>query len=132
MATEKNSPVAHHAAHVHGFWNEFKAFAFKGNMIDLAVGIIIGAAFNQLVQSLVNDIVMPPIGLMLGNVDFTQLYVDLSGKGYESLKAAEAAGAPVIRYGAFFTEVINFLILAVTVFMVVKLVMRNRPVEETK
>lgn len=102
-------------------WNEFKEFAFQGNMIDLAVGIIIGAGFNDLVQSLVKDIIMPPVGKLLGNVDFGNLYINLSDKHYATLDAATKAGAPIIRYGAFFNELINFIILAFTIFLVLKL-----------
>lgn len=102
------------------FWTEFKEFAFKGSMVDLAVGIIIGTAFNDLVQSLVKNIIMPPIGKMLGNVDFSSLYLNLSDTVYPTLKAAEDAGAPVIRYGLFISNVIDFLILALTIFMVLR------------
>ena len=83
---------------VFNFWTEFREFAFKGSMVDLAVGIIIGTGFNDLVQSLVKNIIMPPIGKLLGNVDFSSLYINLSDKIYPTLHAAEQAGAPVIRY----------------------------------
>lgn len=115
---------------VTNFWAEFKAFALKGNMIDLAVGIIIGAGFNELVQSLVKDIVMPPIGKLLGNVDFSNLYIALTETHYESLQMAEKAGVPVIRYGVFITHLINFLILAFTIFLVLKLILRHVPEEK--
>lgn len=111
-------------------WQEFKEFAFKGNMIDLAVGIIIGAGFNNLVQSLVKDIIMPPVGKILGNVDFTNLYINLSDKHYDTLDAATKAGAPVIRYGVFFNELINFIILAVTIFLVLKLFLGYKAAEK--
>jgi large conductance mechanosensitive channel len=105
---------------------EFREFAIKGNMIDMAVGIIIGAAFGKVVDSLVKDIIMPPIGLLLGGVDFRQLYVNLGRTSYETLEAAEKAGAPVLKYGAFISTLIEFLIVAWAVFMLVKAVNRFR------
>jgi large conductance mechanosensitive channel len=103
-----------------GLVQEFKEFALRGNVVDLAVGLIIGAAFGAIVNSLVNDVVMPPIGLLMGNVDFSDLFINLSGQDYPSLAAARAAGAPVIAYGAFINAVINFLIVALAIFIVVK------------
>jgi large conductance mechanosensitive channel len=111
---------------------EFKEFAMRGNVVDLAVGIIIGAAFGKIVTSLVNDIVMPPIGLLLGNVDFTDLFLSLNGESYESLAAANAAGAPVVRYGIFINTVLDFLIVAFAVFLLVKGVNRLKRKEEVK
>ena len=105
-------------------WNEFKAFAARGNVIDLAVGIIIGAAFTSVVNSLVNDIIMPPIGQVLGGVDFTDLYINLSGGSYDSLIDAQEAGAATINYGLFINALINFLIVAFAVFLLVKAVNR--------
>lgn len=102
------------------FIDDFKEFAFKGNLIELAVGIIIGTAFNKLVQSLISDIIMPPIGKILGNTAFTSLYINLGDKQFTSLNEAVELGAPVIRYGLFINEFINFLILALTVFIVIK------------
>lgn len=102
--------------------NEFKAFIAKGNVVDLAVGIIIGAAFTAIVNSLVGDLINPIIGLVLGNVDFSNLFIDLSGSNPVSLAAAKEAGAPVFAYGAFITAVINFLIIAWVVFLLVKAV----------
>ncbi len=107
-----------------GFVNEFKAFAMRGNVVDMAVGIIIGAAFGTIVQSLVNDVIMPPIGMVLGNVDFTGLFL-LLREGtvpgpYSTLAAAREAGAVVLAYGAFFNTVISFLIVAFAVFMLVR------------
>ena len=102
---------------------EFKEFAVKGNVIDMAVGIIIGAAFGTIVQSLVNDVLMPPIGLLLGNVDFTNLFFVLSnpaGGTFETLAAAQEAGAVTINYGAFINTVVSFLIVAFCVFVLVK------------
>jgi large conductance mechanosensitive channel len=103
-----------------GFFQEFKEFAMRGNVVDLAVGIIIGAAFGAIVNSLVNDVIMPPIGLIMGNVDFADLFINLSGQDYASLAAARAAGAPVIAYGAFINAVINFVIVAFAIFLVIK------------
>ena len=112
------------------FVSDFKAFAMKGNIVDLAVGIIIGIAFGQIVTSLVNDVIMPPIGLLLGKVNFSDLFVDLSGKGYASLAAAKAAGAPVIAYGAFINTIINFIIIALVVFLIVRMLTTMMKKEE--
>ncbi|MGE3623106.1 MAG: large conductance mechanosensitive channel protein MscL [Bdellovibrionales bacterium] len=103
---------------------EFRDFAARGNVIDLAVGVIIGAAFGKIVSSLVNDIVMPPIGLALGKVDFSNLFVSLSGQHYDSLSAAKAAGAPTLNYGMFVNNVIDFLIVAFVIFLLVKQINR--------
>ena len=111
-------------------WKDFKEFAMKGNVIDLAVGIIIGAAFNSIVNSLVEDIIMPPIGLLLQGVDFTNLFIDLSGEGYETLAAAREAGAATINYGIFINNVLNFLIIAFVVYLLVTWVNRVRRGEE--
>ena len=99
---------------------EFKAFIMRGNVLDLAVAVIIGAAFGAIVTSLVNDIVMPPIGLLLGKVDFKDLFVSLNGQSYPNLAAAKAAGAPVVAYGQFLNTVMNFLIVAFVIFIIVK------------
>lgn len=99
---------------------EFKEFAVRGNVLDLAIGVILGAAFGKIVTSLVDDVLMPPIGLVLGRVDFTNLFVDLSGKHYPSLAAAKAAGAPTINYGIFLNTVLSFLIVAFVVFLIVR------------
>lgn len=101
-------------------WQEFKKFIARGNVMDLAIGVIIGGAFSAIVTSLVNDIIMPPIGLLLGKVDFGNLFIDLSGTGYESLAAAQEAGAATINYGLFINAVINFLIVALVIFLVVR------------
>jgi large conductance mechanosensitive channel len=98
---------------------EFKEFAMRGNVIDLAVGVIIGAAFGKIVTSLVNDIIMPPIGLVLGSVDFSNLFVSLHGT-YSTVKEAEAAGAPIVKYGIFINNVIDFLIVAFVIFLLVR------------
>jgi large conductance mechanosensitive channel len=106
--------------------NEFKTFALRGNVVDLAIGVIIGGAFGKIITSLVNDILMPPIGLLLGKVDFSNLYINLSRTPYASLAEAKAAGAPTINYGAFLTTLIDFLIVAFVVFLVVRLFNRLR------
>ena len=112
------------------FVSDFKAFTMRGNIVDLAVGIIIGIAFGAIVTSLVNDVIMPPIGLLLGKVNFSDLFVDLSGKGYASLAAAKAAGAPVIAYGAFINTIINFIIIALVVFLIVRMLTTMMKKEE--
>ena len=106
---------------------EFKKFALKGNVLDLAVGVVIGAAFNQIVNSLVNDVIMPPLGFIVGKVDFSNLYLNLGRTPYASLAEAREAGAPVIAYGLFLNHVINFLIVAFAVFLLVRQVNRWRP-----
>lgn len=103
---------------------EFREFAMRGNVIDMAVGIILGVAFGAIVTSLVNDVIMPPIGLLLGSVDFSDLFINLSGTPYASLEEAKAAGAPVIAYGMFINTVINFLIVAFAIFLVIKQINR--------
>ena len=107
--------------------NEFKAFIAKGNVVDLAVGIIIGAAFTAIVNSLVADLINPIIGLITGGIDFSNLFIDLSGSNPASLAAAKEAGAPVFAYGAFLTAVINFVIMAWVIFMIVKAANRAMP-----
>jgi len=107
-------------------WNEFKKFAIKGNALDLAVGVIIGAAFGKIVSSLVDDVLMPPLGLIIGKVDFSNLFLSLSGKHYDSLPAAKAAGAPTINYGVFLNNVISFLIVAFAIFILVQQINRLR------
>ena len=99
---------------------EFREFIRKGNVMDLAVGFIMGAAFGKIVSSLINDVLMPPIGLLLGKVDFSSLYVNLSGKSFETLAEAKKAGAATINYGTFLNTVIEFLIVALAVFVMVK------------
>jgi len=105
---------------------EFREFAVKGSAMDMAVGIIIGAAFGTVVKSLVDDIIMPPIGLLLGRVDFSNLFVNLSGTGYASLTAAQAAGAPTINYGLFLNNILSFVIVAFAVFLLVRNLNRLR------
>ena len=99
---------------------EFKEFAMRGSVLDLAVGVIIGAAFGKVVSSLVEDVIMPPIGRLLGNVDFSNLFISLSDKSYDSLATAKAAGAPTLNYGNFINTVISFLIVAFAVFLLVR------------
>ncbi|MDZ7628156.1 MAG: large conductance mechanosensitive channel protein MscL [Parvularculaceae bacterium] len=103
-----------------GIIKEFQEFAVKGNVLDMAVGIIIGGAFGTIVKSLVDDVIMPPIGLLLGGVDFSDLFVPLKGGSYASLAAAQEAGAPVIAYGQFINNVISFIVVAWAVFLLVK------------
>ena len=100
--------------------SEFKAFIMRGNVLDLAVAVIIGGAFGKIVTSLVNDLIMPPVGLALGNVDFSSLFVSLSGVDYPSLAEAQKAGAATLNYGLFINAVVNFLIVAFAIFMVVR------------
>jgi large conductance mechanosensitive channel len=107
-------------------FKEFKEFAVKGNVMDMAVGIIVGAAFGKIVGSLVSDLLMPPIGLLLGKVDFSNLFVNLSGTAYPSVAAAKAAGAPTLNYGVFLNTVLEFLIVAFAVFLVVRQLNRLR------
>ncbi|MDX2249965.1 MAG: large-conductance mechanosensitive channel protein MscL [Bacteroidia bacterium] len=99
---------------------EFKAFILRGNVLDLAVAVIIGGAFGNIVSSLVNDILMPPIGLLMGGVNFSDLYINLSGDAYDNLAAAREAGAAVIAYGTFLQTIIDFLLVAFAIFMVIK------------
>ncbi|MBM3544823.1 MAG: large conductance mechanosensitive channel protein MscL [Alphaproteobacteria bacterium] len=99
---------------------EFKEFALRGNVVDMAVGIIIGAAFSTIVRSLVDDIIMPPIGVVTGGVDFSNLFITLSGASYDSLAAAKQAGAPTVNVGVFINNLISFIIVAVVLFMVIK------------
>lgn len=103
---------------------EFKEFAMRGNVLDMAVGVIIGGAFGKIVSSMVSDILMPPLGLVLGKVDFSSLFIDLSGTGPASLAAAKQAGAPTINYGVFLQAMLDFLIVAFVIFMLIKQVNR--------
>ncbi len=112
------------------FFYEFKNFAMRGNVLDMAIGVVIGGAFGQITTSLVNNIIMPPIGMLLGKIDFSNLFITLDGKQYDSLKAATDAGAPVLSYGLFINTVINFLIIAFAVFIVIRQINRFRPKPE--
>jgi large conductance mechanosensitive channel len=108
---------------------EFKEFAMRGNVLDMAIGIIIGAAFGKIVGSFVEDILMPPFGMLLGKVDFSNLFVNLTGQSYDTLAAAKAAGAATINYGIFFNHVFNFLIVAFAIFMLIRQVNRLKRAE---
>jgi large conductance mechanosensitive channel len=109
---------------------EFKKFAMRGNVVDMAVGIVIGAAFGKIVSSFVGDVLMPPIGLAMGGMDFSGLFVNLGSGTFPSLAAAKAAGAPTLNYGAFINTLIDFIIIALALFMVIKAMNRiKKPVE---
>ena len=110
--------------------SEFKKFAMRGNVVDMAVGIIIGAAFGKIVSSFVNDVIMPPIGMLMGGVDFSNLFVNLGDVAYDSLSLAEEAGAPLIKYGVFINTVLDFLIVAFAIFMVIKGMNKMKKKEE--
>lgn len=110
--------------------DEFKKFLMKGNMIDMAVGIIIGAAFGTVVKSLVADVIMPPIGMLLGGIDFSGLFIALNGESYSTLAAAQAAGAPTINYGMFINNCVTLLIVGFAVFLLVKAVNNLKDKEE--
>jgi len=112
-----------------GIVSEFKEFAMKGNVVDLAVGVIIGGAFGKIVDSLVKDIVMPMVGRLLGGVDFKFLYLNLGDKTFETLEAAEKAGAPILKYGAFINTVVDFFIIAFAIFMAIKVMNRLKRAE---
>ena len=99
---------------------EFKEFAMRGNVMDMAIGVVLGGAFGKIVSSFVGDVIMPVLGKFTGGIDFTQLYVNLTGQSYDTLAAAEEAGAAVMKYGAFLQTVFDFLIIAFAIFMVVK------------
>jgi large conductance mechanosensitive channel len=103
---------------------EFKEFAMKGNVLDMAIGVIIGGAFGKIISSLVSDVLMPPIGLLMGKVDFSSLFLNLSGTPQPSLTAAKAAGAPTLNYGVFLQSIFDFIILAFAIFLLVKQVNR--------
>jgi large conductance mechanosensitive channel len=99
---------------------EFKEFAMRGNVVDMAIGVILGAAFGKIVSSMVSDILMPPLGMLLGRVDFSSLFINLSGQAYPSLAAAKAAGAPTINYGVFLQTMLDFVLVAFAIFLVVR------------
>jgi large conductance mechanosensitive channel len=110
--------------------DEFKKFILRGNVVDLAVGIIIGAAFGKIVSSLVADVLMPPIGMVMGNVDFSGLFVSLSSVSYPTLAAAKQAGAATLNYGLFINTVVDFVIVSAAIFVVVKIISRMKKKEE--
>lgn len=113
-----------------GILKEFKEFAMRGNVLDMAIGIILGLAFGKIITSLVNDIIMPPVGMLLGNVDFTNLFISLGGQSYATLAEAQAAGAPTINYGIFINTIIDFLIVAFVIFLLVRQVNKMKKKEE--
>ena len=112
-----------------GFIGEFKEFAVKGNVIDMAVGIIIGAAFGSIVNSLVKDVIMPPIGMLMGGINFADMFLALDGKAYATLSEAQAAAAPTINYGLFINSIISFIIVALAIFVLIKQInaMKKQP-----
>lgn len=112
--------LAQESKHAQGFFSEFREFVVKGNVMDLAVGIIIGAAFTSVVNSLVNDVIMPPIASVTGKVDLSNLFFTLNGQGYETLAEATAAGAPLIKYGLFLNAIINFVLVGFVIFLIVR------------
>lgn len=114
-----------------GFLKEFKEFALRGNVLDMAVGVVIGAAFGKIVTSLVSNIIMPPLGFLVGRVDFSNLFINLGTIDVKTLQEAQAANVPVIAYGVFLDNVIDFLIVAAAIFVVLKQINRFFPKEET-
>lgn len=113
------------------FVQEFKEFAMRGNVVDLAVGVVIGGAFGKIVTSLVQDVIMPPLGAILGGVDFRQLFINLSSQTFVTLAEAEKAGVPLIRYGAFIQTIVDFTLIAFAIFVAVKAINRLKRQEET-
>jgi large conductance mechanosensitive channel len=113
-----------------GIVKEFKQFATKGNVVDMSVGIIIGAAFGKIVSSLVNDVLMPPLGRLIGKVNFTDLFIALDGNSYETIAKAKAAGAPILSYGNFIQSLVDFIIVALAIFMMIKAINSVRKKEE--
>ena len=107
-------------------FKEFKEFAMKGNVLDMAVGIIMGVAFGKIITSFVNDVIMPPIGRLLGNVDFSSLFLNISGNSYNTIAEAKAAGAATINYGIFLNTVLDFLIVAIVMFLMIRQVNRMK------
>ena len=110
--------------------DEFKKFAMRGSVLDLAIGVMVGGAFGKIVTSLVNDVLMPPLGLVLGKVDFSNLYINLSKTNYRTLSEAQSAGAPTINYGLFLNNIVEFVIVAFTIFLIVKGINRLHKEEE--
>lgn len=109
------------------FKEDFKKFAMRGNVIDMAVGVIIGGAFGKIVSSAVNDLIMPPLGMVMGKMDFTNFFVSLNGQHYATLEAAKKAGAPVLAYGSFINSVLDFVILALIIFMMIRQINKLNP-----
>lgn len=112
------------------FVQEFKEFAMRGNVVDLAVGVVIGGAFGKIVTSLVQDVIMPPLGAMMGGVDFKQLFINLSSQSFGTLAEAEKAGVPLIKYGAFIQSIVDFTIIALAIFIAVKAINKLKRQEE--
>jgi len=110
-------------------WKEFKEFIMRGSVLDLAIGIIIGGAFGKIVSSFVSDILMPPIGLLLGRVDFKNLFISLSGQEFATLEEAKKAGVPTLNYGMFLNNVVDFLIISFAIFLVIRQINKLRKVE---
>lgn len=131
MKEQTKEKLRNGKAKAKSFWDEFKSFAIKGSVVDLAVGLVIGTAFNDLVKSLVANIIMPPIGKIIGNVDFSDLYISLSDKSFSSLAEAEAAGVPIIKYGLFISSLLDFFIMALSLFVVLKIFLRYK-IEERR
>lgn len=113
-------------------WKEFKEFAVKGNALDLAIGVIIGAAFGKIVTSLVDDILMPPLSVLTGKIDFSNLFIALNGAHYDTIQQAKAAGAPVLAYGSFLNNIVNFLLIAFAVFILVKQINKLKRGDESE
>ncbi len=113
------------------FLQEFKAFALKGNVADMAIGVIIGGAFGKIVTSLVNNIIMPPLGLLLGKVDFSNLFINLSSQPVSTLAEAQKLGAPVLSYGLFLNSVLDFIIIALAIFLIISQLNKLKPAAET-
>jgi large conductance mechanosensitive channel protein len=113
-------------------WKEFKEFIMRGNVVDMAVGIIVGAAFGKIITSFVNDVLMPPIGLLLGKVDFANLFITLSNQSFATLEEAKKAGAVTIKYGLFINTIIDFIIVALAIFLVIRQInrMKRQPAPE--
>lgn len=111
-------------------FEEFKKFAMRGNVVDMAVGVIIGGAFGKIVASLVSDVIMPPIGMVMGGMDLSNMFISLNGQAYASLEAAKKAGAPVIAYGSFINSIIDFLILAFVIFIMVSQINKMKEEQE--
>ncbi len=111
-------------------WKDFKKFIMRGNLLDLAVAVVVGGAFGKIVTSFINDILMPPIGALLGKVDFSNLYINLSGQRYPSLAAAKEAGAATINYGLFLNSVMDFIVVALVIFLLIRAMERTKKKEE--
>jgi large conductance mechanosensitive channel len=131
LAPTLHVTIANSVGEARAVWSEFKAFLLKTNALALAIAFILGVALATVVNSLVTDIIMPPVGLLLGGVDFANLFIDLSGKHYATVAAAKAAGAPTINYGVFLMTVITFIIVAFVVFLIARMLMKE-PAPSTK